>query len=147
MKRAFTFLLTLALLAATMVPSTLAVSSHHRETDVIYTELGEIEITTVIYKSSSRSNSGKADRTATVKHNGKVIANVTLSVTFGYDGKTSWVISADGSHTTYDGWSYGNETITKSGGTASLSGKLTHLIYGNHSVNISMTCSPTGQIS
>lgn len=149
MKRFFAFLLTFVLLTATMVPSTLAVSSSQWETEVVYTELGdiEIEVATIIYSSGVRSNSHKVDKVAKAKHNGKVIAEVTLSATFGYDGKTSWVESASSSHTTYDGWSYGSEKITKSGGAASLSGKLTHLIYGNYTVNISITCSPTGQIS
>ena len=63
------------------------------------------------------------------------------------DGKTAWVSNASSSHTTYSGWSYGSEKITKSGGTASLTGTLSHLLHRNIPVNISLTCSPTGQIS
>lgn len=70
-----------------------------------------------------------------------------MSVTFGYDGKTAWVISASGSHTTYDGWSYSGERITTSGGTANLSATLRHLLHKSVAVNLSLTCSPTGQIS
>lgn len=142
-------LFALALLMCMMLPTTQAVSNVHQEIEVAHIEFGdfEIETTTIIYDSMARSGSKSADRISTVKQNGKVIAEVTLSATFGYDGKTAWVSSASGSHVTYDNWSYGNESITKSGRTASLSGRLTHSIYGSHTVNISMTCSPTGQIS
>lgn len=143
------FLLSLILIMGLMLPPVHAAPDVYQETSVIHTEFGDIEIetTTIVHDSLFRSSSKSADQVASVKMNGKVIANVTLSATFGYDGKTAWVSSASGSHTTYDGWSYGSETISKSGGTATLSAKVSHLLYGSHSVNISLTCSPTGQIS
>lgn len=148
MKKASAFLLTFALLVGTMIPSSLAASNSRQKTETVYSKLGDIEIetTTIIHNAMSRSG-GSVDKISTVKDNGKVIAEVTLSATFGYDGKTAWVISASGSHTTYDSWSYSNEKITKSGGTASLSATLSHLLHTSIPVNISITCSPTGQIS
>ncbi|MCI8688663.1 MAG: hypothetical protein HFF57_10250 [Lawsonibacter sp.] len=126
-----------------------AVSSTYQEKEVIHSELGDIEIETITttYSSVSRSSGRNADRTKTVRFSGEVIAEITLSVTFGYDGKTSWVSSASGSHTTYGGWSYGDEEITKSGGTASLSATLSRLLHRDILIDISLTCSPTGQIS
>lgn len=143
------FFLSLALLVGIMIPVVHAMSNTCWETDVIHTEFGDIEIetVTVIHNLTSRSGSKSVDKTQTIKSSGKIIAEVTLSATFGYDGKTAWVISASGSHTTYDSWSYSNEKITKSGGTASLSATLSHLLHTSIPVNISITCSPTGQIS
>lgn len=146
MKKIGAFLLTFALLAVTMIPSSLAAANNWQDTETVYSELGDVEIITTIHYAISRSG-GSANKTSTVKSDGKVIAEVTLSATFGYDGKTAWVSNASSSHTTYSGWSYGSEKITKSGGTASLTGTLSHLLHRNISVNISLTCSPTGQIS
>lgn len=55
------------------------------ETEVIQTEFGNIEIETetVVYDFVSRSSGKQADRTTTIKYDGKTIAEVTLSVTFG----------------------------------------------------------------
>ena len=146
MKKIGAFLLTFALLAVTMIPSSLAAANNWQDTETVYSELGDVEIITTIHYAISRCG-GSANKTSTVKSDGKVIAEVTLSATFGYDGKTAWVSNASSSHTTYSGWSYGSEKITKSGGTASLTGTLSHLLHRNIPVNISLTCSPTGQIS
>lgn len=146
MKKIGAFLLTFALLAVTMIPSSLAAANNWQDTERVYNELGDVEITTTIHNAISRSG-GSVSKTSTIKSNGKIIAEITLSATFGYDGKTAWVTSASGSHVTYEGWSYSGEKITKSGGTATLSAKLTHFRYEDIPINISLTCSPTGQIS
>lgn len=145
----FSLLLSIILLIGLMIPSTYATSNMCQESEIIHTEFGDFELETItfIYSSESRSNGKSADRVYTVKQSGKTIAEITLSATFGYDGKTAWVSSASGSHVTYDNWSYGSERITKSGGTASLSAKLTHSRYEDIPIKMSMTCSPTGQIS
>lgn len=143
------FLLSRVLMAGLMIPSAYAAPDVYQETGVIHTELGdfEIESTTTIYDSILRGSGRRADRSISAKNNGKVIADVTLSVTFGYDGKTAWVSGTDSSHTTYDGWSYGSENISKSGGTATLTATLTHSVYRSIPISTSLTCSPTGQIS
>lgn len=106
----------------------------------------EIEETLTVY-SAARSNSKPASKSQSIKHNGVVVADVTFNATFGYDGSSAWVISASGSHTTYDGWSYSGERISKSGGTATLTATVSKLGYRNIPVSISMTCSPSGSIS
>ncbi|WP_251318353.1 hypothetical protein [Flintibacter muris] len=143
------FLLALALMAGLMIPAVHATPNDYQSTEVTYSKFGDFEIvtTTILYDLPTRSNARAADKTLSVKYSGNVIADVTLSATFGYDGETAWVSKTSSSHTTYSGWSYGSEKISQSGGTASLSGKLSHLLHGSHSVNISLTCSPTGQIS
>lgn len=126
-----------------------AVQESYRHIDVIDTEFGPVEVESVliIHQSKERSNTKSADAVQTYKYGGKVIAEVTLSATFGYDGKTAWVTSASGSRTTYDGWSYSGQSISKSGGTATLTATLSHSLHRSISVNVSLTCSPTGQIS
>lgn len=147
--RNFAALFSLILLIGIMVPPAQATSTTYQDVEIIDTEFGrfEVEITTTVYDLLARSGSRRADKTATVKDGDAIIAQVTLSANFGFDGTTSWVISASGSHTTYSGWSYGNESITSSGGTATLTATLSHLLHRNIAVNISLTCSPTGQIS
>lgn len=142
-------LLSFILLFCMMAPAALAAPEVYQEVETIHTEFGDLKVTTttVIHDTFARSNRKSADRTRTVEAGDSVIAKITLSATFGYDGKTAWVISASGSHTTYDGWSYGSEKIGKSNSTASLSAALDHSYYASISVDISMTCSPTGQIS
>ncbi|MCI8914307.1 MAG: hypothetical protein HFF38_09335 [Lawsonibacter sp.] len=149
MKKKFVFLIMLSILLCSIIISAGAVEQIYQETEIIYTEFGVIEKVSVmtVHNSPIRSNTRFVDVSDTYKYNGKVIGEVTLSVTFGYDGNKAWVSSASGSHTTYDGWSYGSEDIKKSGGTASLTAKLSHLLYRDLSVNISITCSPTGQVS
>lgn len=148
MKRA-AFFLSFILVVGLLIPPAHAAANVYQETDVIYTEFGvfEVETTTVIYDSLSRSNSSSGGKRTTVKHGGSVIAEVTLYATFGYDGKTAWVTSASSSHVTYDGWTYGSEKIVKSGGTATLEAGLNHLSFGVYPVHLSLTCSPTGQLS
>lgn len=147
-KRLFSCLLLVCVMCAMAFPSS-ATQQLYCTTDIIHTECGDIEVETVltVNNTSARSNYKSINGAQTFKYSGEVIAEVTLSATFGYDGKTAWVISASGSHTTYDGWSYGNERITKSGGNAKLTATLSHSQYRNIAVNISLTCSPTGEIS
>ena len=142
-------LLSFMLLFCMMAPAALAAPEVYQEVETIHTEFGDLKVTTttVIHDTFARSSKRTADKTLTVESGDSVIAKITLSATFGYDGSTAWVISASGSHTTYDGWSYNSEKISKSGGTAALSATLSHSKYKSVNTSISLTCSPTGQIS
>lgn len=147
MKRKFSMVLALVLLVSSMALPTCAVEPV-REVQTITTEFGEfqIETTLLVYDTVLYSNTVRTDKKQVVKFNGKTVGEVTLTATFGYDGSSAWVISADGSHVTYSGWSYGSESISKSGRKAKLTAKLTHS-GDSIPVSISMTCSPSGQIS
>lgn len=148
MKKVFSTILVSALLICAMVLPSSAAQQTYPKIDTIYTGFGPVEIeTTLVIYDSFRSSNKSADLVREVKYSGKTIAKMTLSATFGYDGKTAWVISASGSHTTYDGWSYGSEKIAKSGGTATLSASLFRSSAGTIPVSVSLTCSPSGQIS
>lgn len=148
MKKSSLFL-AIVLIVSMMTTAAQATSTIYQETETIHTEIGdfEIETTTIIYPSAVRSSSRNAERIREIKSGGALIAKVTLSASFGYDGKTAWVSSASGSHTTYDKWSYGSEDITKSGGTAKLTATLSHIPHRDVPLTITITCSPTGQIS
>lgn len=148
MKKGLLSMIVLACLVFALTVPAGAAPQIIQETGTIATVYGDIEVETITtIHSLSRSNSKSVETTNTYKKDGQVIAEVTLKATFGYDGKTSWVISASSSHTTYDGWSYGNERISKSGGTASLSATLSKAGAKNVPVNISITCTASGSIS
>ena len=121
-----------------------------KETEIIYTkEYGNVQIETilVVESSSLRSSTVPAYKIKTYSVDSEQIATVTLSATFGYDGKTAWVERTDSSYSVTGGWSYKNESITTSGGTANLTAKLTKLLTSSIPVEISMTCTPSGTIS
>lgn len=148
MKKKFVCMAILLCLVFTMAVPAGAAPQVIQTMETVTTEYGDIEVeTTIVVYSDFRSSSKRAEATRTYKQGGKVIAEVTFSANFGYDGKTAWVISASGSHTTYDGWSYGGERITKSGGTATLTATVSKLEEYPISVNISITCTPSGSIS
>ena len=108
---------------------------------VFYMDSGNIQVETVliIHDSQMLAHSKSADIKRTYKSDGKVIAEVTLSATFGYDGEDAWVISADGSH--------GSEQISDSGNRARLTARLSHSGDSPIPVSLSLSCTPSGQIS
>jgi len=140
----------LALLIFVMaVPVGAAKSEVSRETEIIHTDSGDIEIETVltIHNSLFSSGSKTVTKDRSYKYDGTVIAEVSLTATFRYTGTSASVTSSDSSYTTYNGWSYKNESISTSGGTASLSAKLSKLLVGTVPVSISIKCSADGTIS
>lgn len=150
MKRKVSVLLATGLLVGLMaVPSYATSEEVVQETQVIYTQYGEIQvdITLEFQDLALYSTTRRAVKTATYHYDGNVIAEVTLDATFGYDGEDVWVEEADTSHTTYRGWSYGSERITESGGVARVTARLTHLLDSPVPVDVSITCTPSGTIS
>lgn len=148
MKRKLSALLIGAMMFCCAVLPAQAYAAAVPEVEVIYTEHGDFTVETVliVYPALSRAQTARADKVQTVKYGGEVIAEVTLSATFGYDGNEAWVEEAESNYETYDGWSYGSEQIRQSGGTVTLSARLSHPTEGTGSVNLSMTCSPDGTI-
>ncbi len=106
----------------------------------------EVETVLSVHRSTSRASYFTAEKAQTIRDGGKDVAKVTLTAKFGYDGTAAWVENASGSHTTYDGWSYENESVTCSGGTANLSADLTKIGERLLYVSVTLTCSPTGEI-
>ena len=148
MKRKLSALLIGAMMFCCAVLPAQAYAAAVPEVEVIYTEHGDFTVETVliVYPALSRAQTARADKVQTVKYGGEVIAEVTLSATFGYDGDEAWVVEAEGDSVTYDGWRYGSEEIEDSGGTVTLSAKLTKFAEITRNVDISMTCSPSGTI-
>ena len=62
-------------------------------------------------------------------------------------GATVSVTNAYATRSLASGWIYYNESLTKSGGTASLSASLTRNGYGTVPVALSLTCDKNGNIS
>lgn len=132
-----------------ILPVNAASEEVYRETEIIHTEDGDIEVETVLIIRDSllRASSRTASKTKTYKSDGSVIGEVTLTATFRYDGSSVSVTDTDSSYDTYDGWSYKSENITTSGGTAKLSAKLTKTSYVDVAVNVSIKCTANGTIS
>ncbi len=94
---------------------------------------------------SERQKRGTARKTYRIGSD--IIAVVSLTATFWYDGSDSGVVSTDSSHTVYDDWSYRNESMWDSGDTAYLSAVLTNPDIEDVDVDLSLSCSPSGQLS
>ena len=150
MKRKLSILLAVGLIAGSLaLPSYAATGETVQEVQTIQTQYGEIQVETVltVRDTALYSKTKSAEKTSTYRYAGSVIAEVTLEATFGYDGDSAWVVNADSSHSTSGGWSYKNEQISESSNRAKLTAELTHIIFETMQVNISMTCTPSGQIS
>lgn len=150
MKHKVSVLLVVGLLAGLLtLPAYASENEVEQETQIIHTQYGEIQVDTAltVQDLTLYSNTKSAEKTATYRYDGSVIAKVTLEATFGYDGQTAWVDSADASHVTYGGWSYGSERIYDSGNRARVTAELSRLLAGDVPVDISITCTPSGQIS
>ena len=107
-----------------------------------------VEETITMLQSAARSTTETYTKTKTYKHNGDLIAEITITATFQYDGSTVSVVSKSVSTCeTYEGWSFKQSSFTSSGGTVTLTGKLTKLILLNADVSISLTCDKNGNVS
>ena len=150
MKRKLSILLAVGLIAGSLaLPSYAATAETVQEIQTIQTQYGEIQVETVltVRDTALYSKTKSAEKTSTYRYAGSVIAKVTLEATFGYDGDSAWVVGTDSSHTTSGSWSYQNERISESGNKAELTAKLTKLGAGTTYVDISLSCTPSGQIS
>ena len=108
----------------------------------------EIITVTTVTESTFRSMSKAYTREQTFIRDGVTIGVIAINATFRYDGNTVSVVSKSISKCeTYDGWSFKQSSFTSSGGTVTLTGKLTKLLVLNANVNISLTCDKNGNIS
>lgn len=97
---------------------------------------------------NSRNMSRCVTREKKYYDDGALVAEIALTATFRYDGNTVSVVSKSISKCeTYDGWSFKQSSFTSSGGTVTLTGKLSKLLVLNASVKISLTCDENGNIS
>lgn len=77
-----------------------------------------------------------------------VIAVITITATFRYNGTTVSVVSKSVDQTdTYSGWSYKQNSFTSNGGTVTLDAKLTKLLFLNIPVTMTIVCDKDGNIT
>lgn len=149
-KKRSTIVLSILLLFSVLPLSRQASAAESVEsTSVVIEDLGNgytVETTTTVYADQVRVSKKSANAKSVYKHDGKEIATVILYATFSYNGTTSSVESTSYSKTTAFGWVYRNHNIATSGGRATLTATLSSLI-GSVAVNVSLYCSPTGNIS
>lgn len=88
-----------------------------------------------------------AKKTDIYERNGTEIATVIITASFGYDGTTSWVNSASVSKSVSSGWTYTNENLTTSGGTATVTALLKKTGIETVDVYTYISCSHNGDIS
>ena len=76
------------------------------------------------------------------------MAIIAFSATYRYDGSSVSVISKTVIQTdVYNGWTFTQKSFTSSGGTVTLTGKLSKWLIFNNSISMSMTCDKNGNIS
>ena len=109
---------------------------------------GVTVIDELIVQDLTRSSTKSVTRKQTYIKNDNTIAIITLTAEFSYTGSSVSVGSKSVSQcTTYNGWKFSQTSLSSSGGTASLSGKLTKFLNASVPVNISITCDANGNIT
>lgn len=148
MKRILSIILCTILFASLFIPTYAA-----EQTDVIYREETILEDGTVvtdeiIVTTNARATQKTATRRKTFTKSDETIAVIAFQATFRYDGSSVSVVSKSVTQTdTYDGWNYSQTSFTSSGGTVTLSGKLTKLLIVSQSFTFSLTCDKNGNLS
>ncbi|MDD4850378.1 MAG: hypothetical protein PHO10_06725 [Gemmiger sp.] len=103
--------------------------------------------TTMVYEMPTygRSNEKSGYTVQSYSYAGRTVATVQLNARFSYDYSSATATYASGSSSTASGWSYGGQSTWCSGNTA----HLTATVSGSISipVNLSISCSPSGNIS
>ena len=102
----------------------------------------------VILHSQARATERSATARLTIDEDGVVIAQIAFRATFRYDYTTVSVVSKSILQTdTFEGWNYKQTSFTSSGGTVSLTGKITKLLVLKHPFDLTLTCDAYGNIS
>ena len=151
MKKLCTFLVCAMLFLCIAVPCSAADAGAE---EVIYykeeTLDGGITIITTVTVPAIQARASTKTATARQEYtrSGATIAVIAVTGTFRYDGTTVSVVSKTVSQTdTYDGWSYSQSSFTSSGGTITLTGKLTKFLSWSVPVEITLSCDKNGNIS
>lgn len=120
---------------------------------VIFTEETIMEggltvVDEVIEHTQTRASAKNYTRRKSFYDGDTLIATIAFTATFHYDGSTVSVASKSVTQTdTYEGWSYKQDSFTSSGGTVTLSGKLTKWLIFNSSFSMGLVCDVNGNIS
>lgn len=146
MKRVFAFVLCLLLFGSSFpVHATEALTA---TTTILENGLRVVDEVTIV-SSNARSTEKNATRTKTFYDGDTLIAVISFTATFCYDGTNVSVVSQSVTQTdTYSGWSYKQESFTSSGGTVTLTGKLKYLlIFSTTTFTMNLICDANGNIS
>lgn len=152
MKKIVSLLLALLLLFSLFTPvlalDTAPAAAQTVSTQTAVLDNGWTVIEELTVSGQARTASRAATKTQTISDNGKTIAIIAVTGVFRYDGTTVSVTSKVISRKdTYEGWSFSQSSFTSSGGTITLTGKLTKPLNVAGSVNIKITCDKNGNIS
>lgn len=135
----------LSLASAAPLPEESVSVEHYEE---VYEEDGVTVTEELTVYSNARSNQKTAYKTGTYEKSGTTIAEITLKAVFSYNGSSVSVLSKSVSQcNTYNGWSFSQTSLTSSGGTVTLTGKLTKLLNSSVSVNLTLSCDKDGNIT
>ncbi len=148
MKRILSLCITVILLILAIMP----VSATEQDDPVLYKEVslgnGIVYIEEITVYSNERASQKRGEIRRTFKRDDTTIAIIAYEAVFQYDGSTVSVISKSVTQVdTYDGWSFKQNSFTSSGGTVTLTGKLTKLLILNTPVTLTLTCDKNGNIS
>ncbi len=156
-KRVITMCL-MALMIVTMLAPAVQANYMPEEVIISIADLGNgitVESTITVHESISTFNmmaTKRATKKDVYKVGGQEVATISLTASFGYDGSSSWVNSASVTKSIASGWTYSNEDITTSGGTASggtatVTATLKKTGVTTTNVYTYISCSPDGEIS
>lgn len=102
----------------------------------------------IIIYPKTRSNTTNYTNKKTFRQGSSTIAIIAIWGEFYYDGHTVSVVSKEVTQTdTYDGWNYSQSSFTSSGGTITLSAKLTKLLNASIPFTMTLSCDKDGNIS
>lgn len=111
-------------------------------------ENGISVIDEVVIHPSARSNIKDYTHRKTFSDGSSTIAKIAIRGEFCYDGSTVSIVSKEVTQTdTYDGWNYSQSSFTSSGGTITLSAKLTKLLTPSIPFTMTLFCDKDGNIS
>lgn len=111
------------------------------DADITYTDR-------LIIDETSRSSTRTATLERTFEKGDTVIAIIAITAKFSYNGSSVSVLSKSVSRTsTYNGWSFTQNSLTSSGGSVTLSGKLTKFLNAKVPVDMTLSCDKNGNIT
>jgi hypothetical protein len=140
-------LVSLCLCLAIMVGMCLPCFASETTTRTIDLGDGITVVQELTVQNAARSTSRTVTNKETFYSGSTKIAVIAITGTFRYDGSTVSVTSKSVSQSdTYDSWSFSQSSFTSSGGTISLSGKLTKVLK-SVSVSMTLSCDKDGTIS
>lgn len=148
MKHIITLFLTVLLISSFVIPASAAQNETVIQSSSYLLDNGFLVIDELIVTSQTRSSSKDYTFQRSIYHGTNEIATIAIYGNFKYDGTNVSVISKRVSRSdAYDGWSYSQTSFTSSGGTITLSAKLTKILTPSIPFTMTLSCDKDGNIS